>query len=217
MVRTIGHSIVLNLAFLLYFLAVVLVANAAWAQPGPPPSDVEIVNTPDVNVVNTPDVHVTNTPSVDVTSLPAVTIAPGATFRDRDNPAIQPLQFTCEIYLADGDQIEDVTCVDQASLTGKTLVIEYINATVGLPTGQNPEMRLRVTSPNQFGSPTAIERRYQFEECGLFSPTNACFWLDQRVRLYHTDFNLIVTFGRSTPHSGDVTFQAHFSGYLVDN
>lgn len=207
-------------SFLRYVLATALVgfivANLAHAAP--PARDVNVVNTPDVNVVNTPDVNVANTPdvniantpTVDVNSLPAVQLAPGVTFRDRDNPALQPIQFTCEVFLDDTVQISDTTCINESSLTGKTLVIEYINAVVAVPTGQRPEMRVSVTNEDADGAISSQAYRYRFEDCGPVGG-NTCHWLDREVRLYHSRFNIVVTFTRSSPWTGAVTLSARFS------
>jgi hypothetical protein len=191
--------------------------GVAHAQAGRPPTEVEVTNTPDVNVVNTPNVNVANTPSVEVTNSPTVELAPGAAVRDRDNPALQPVQFSCEITLLDLDQIDSTSCGTLPS--GKRLIIEYISAEAFVPTGQRPIMRVNVTNMDPFTTAlSSIEYHFYFQDCGPVAPSSNCYNLSELVRLYHTQvgFNVVLTFNRTGPFTGGASLTANFSGYLVD-
>ena len=54
-----------KLLFIILSMAVMIPLGATYAQ-GPPPANVNVINTPDVNVVNVPDVNVVGTPGVTV-------------------------------------------------------------------------------------------------------------------------------------------------------
>ena len=216
--RKLVHTLSLFMA--LGTLVGYVLTSAVHAQGSRPPSEVEVVNTPDVNVVNTPTVNIgnspsveiSNTPSVEIGNTPTVNLSASASVRDRDNPALQPVQFSCTVLLNDGAQIAGATCVDGLlDLAGRTLVIENINAHVS--STDRPELRVSVVNRDFHNAITGIERRYYFQQC---SPGSSCYWLDQQVRLYHTIQNIVVTFARTPPATGAVEWTAHFSGYLVD-
>lgn len=198
----------------------VLVLGAAFApglalaQAGRPPAEVEVVNTPDVNVVNTPGVNVANTPSVEVTNSPTVQLGANARIRDRDNPALQPVQFSCEVTLINLDQIGDQLCGEAPP--GKRLVIEYIHAVARVPSGQRPNLRIGVSNEDLTGAISSLEYQFYFDECGPISG-DTCHIIRQNVRLYHTQFNVLIRFNRTSPFTGEAHVAVYFSGYLVDN
>lgn len=192
---------------------VALVGSLTAGQVFAAPKEVEVINTPDVNVVNTPNVSVTNTPSVEVTNSPTVQLAPNAQIRDRDNPALQPVMFTCRVELLDSDQIGDTLCGEAPS--GKTLVIEYIHAQARVPTGQRPYLRVDVSSLDLLRNDLSLEYEFDFEEVRpVLSDT--LHTIRQNIRLYHTRFNVVIRFGRTNPWTGVATVDVHFTGYLVD-
>ncbi len=218
------HSRLALPAALLSFALWVLAAPA-WAQPGggPPgisPSEVEVVNTPSVEVVNTPSVEVTNTPSVEVVNVPEVEVVnspsvdllPGAEVRDRDNPALQPTHFRCEIELPDLDQNGDAVCGDPLP-AGRRLVVEYISVRIVSP--QWPTAIISIANLDPSGSPRGIEWNIPVEDCGPLAPATNCWQGAGPVRLYHTTQNMVLRFQRRGPFTGTARITADFSGHYV--
>lgn len=193
-------------------------AGAASAQPGggPPglgPDEVEVVNEPTVNIGNTPSVEIVNIPEVEVVNTPEVDLAPRAEVRDADQAARQPVQFGCELSLADLEQVTSDTCGDPLP-PGKRLVIEYYSLRLLSP--QRPEVRFTVTGEDPSGSPRGLDFNLPVVDCGVVAPASNCWEGSGLVRLYHTRFNMLLFLSRRGPFTGTAQVLAKFSGYYVD-
>jgi hypothetical protein len=196
------------------------ISHDAWAQPGRPATEVEVINTPSVEVTNTPDVRVVNTPSVEVTNVPEVEVInvptvdllAGAEVRDRDNPALEPTQFRCEFALVNLQQVDSQLCGDPLP-PGQTLVIEYYSVRVVSP--QRPTVRLTLANRDPSGVPRGIEWNIPMDDCGPVSPGSNCWQAAGPVRLYRSVFDLVLFLSRQGPFTGAATITADFSGYYV--
>ena len=166
-----------------------------------------------VNVGNFPGtqaVTVGNTPNVNVANMPTVSLAPGATFRDADNAARQPVEhfFHCQIFSP------FLSCSEASPYTvpsGKELAIESLTARIVLPTTQKVTLLSAVTEVGGipttfFGGPS-----YQADD-----GTTAYFLATQQVRFY-ADPSTTVSFNCARNNSNGIgDFEGAFSGYLVD-
>src|SRR5436309_1522867 len=127
---------------ILSLLLVLSMADQERAVGAPAASNVVVVNTTANPVPTAPqgttpisgNVGITGTPNVNVTNTPTVTLAPGASVRDADNPARQPIAFNNGVSLLDGHES------GQANLgtvpLGKRMVIELATASLEVPIGQ---------------------------------------------------------------------------------
>ena len=133
--------------------------------------------TQNVNVVNTPSVNSqqSGTWNVGINGTPTVSIAAGGTVglapqnntvkidnsspvavRDVDNPARQPFQANFQFFIQDGSFGSSQSLIVPA---GKQLVIEYISADSGVPTGQLARIGLYTSINGQFSLHYVVTNR----------------------------------------------------------
>ncbi len=152
----------------------------------------------DVNVVNTPTVNVVNTPTDAVPVYQA--LAPTQVFRMNFNgslPATQSGGYSSQIFTVPADTL---------------LIIEMVSGYASLPTGQIPF--LYITSHRNV--PTE-HFNYSVPLTNLGAePTNNFYQGTSLVRIYaEAGEAVFLSFARAAGISGEVSFLATVSGYLV--
>ncbi|MFN2511325.1 MAG: hypothetical protein ABR568_07755 [Pyrinomonadaceae bacterium] len=187
---------------------------------GPPPKDVNVVNTPSVVVANTPNVSVTNTPNVNVANTPNVNIANtpnvnvvGAIALDSDNSAVRVSNPTSDPVLT-RDVDRGVRELIQRNCTVSVLagVTSGERVVYEVPAGKR--LVIEFTGINQFlNSPdlaisTTVNGETVFHKLSGGS---------QMVRLYADPGTQVKTFASTgVPQQLDQAAVCSISGYLED-
>ena len=175
-----------------------------------PSQPVPVVQQGTATVSGNVNAAITNTPNVNVINTPTVTLAPGASVRNADNPANQPLAATNGLTLPSGIASGSVTLTTVPA--GKRLVIEYVALTANVPSGQILTLSVVTTVLNSSGStdfPLAVVSQGSDGFKNYFA-------VSQLVRLYaDAGTDVTATCNRSaTTIAGTCTFA--ISGYFVD-
>ena len=131
----------------------------------------------------------------------SVRVRPSVPIWDRDNPALQPVQFSCVVTVLDSDPFEDTNCGGLPF--GKRLVIEYINARAFVPLGQRPDMRLRISGTDLLSANSSLGYNLPLTGCGDIG-ARTCHFFDYPVKKVPHRLRYqfpIESFNRNRPYS----------------
>lgn len=124
---------------------------------------------------------------------------------------VNPVGFTLSCTIPAGQ----LTCSAQVSLpAGKRIVLENVSAKASAPSGQTVQLHVATSSPN-LPSGTIVARNFV-----AFNPSanGTVYFANNSIRMYGTTGSYVSIIGqRISPlgSSGDVRYEAWFSGYLL--